>query len=272
MAFGAPPVDGLGSTGGFKLQVQDRAGAGFEALQGAVENVIRGGEAQPGLVGLFSSFSAKQPQLYVDIDRTKAKAHGVALDDVFDTLQVYLGSAYVNDFTRFGRNWQVNVQADAAFRLRPEDIGALEVRNAGRQDGSAGDAAHRCATPRVRPSSTTTTCIPSAEINRQHCARRQLGQAIALMETVAQRELPTGMGFEWTELTLQQILAGKTADVRVRLRRAPRLPGAGRRSTRAGRCRCAIILIVPMCLLAAITGVWAVGSTTTSSRRSVWSC
>src|SRR5215468_8710658 len=129
VAFGAPPVDGLGSTGGFKLQVQDRADAGFEALQGAAENVIRGGEAQKGLVGLFSSFRASQPQLYVDIDRTKAKALGVALDDVFATLQVYLGSSYVNDFTRFGRNWQVNVQADAAFRMRPEDIGALKVRS-----------------------------------------------------------------------------------------------------------------------------------------------
>src|SRR5215470_6493158 len=113
VAFGAPPVDGLGSTGGFKLQVQDRADAGFEALQGAVENVIHAGGAQPGLVGLFSSFRASQPQLYVDIDRTKAKSLGVALDDVFATLQVYLGSSYVNDFTRFGRNWQVNVQADS---------------------------------------------------------------------------------------------------------------------------------------------------------------
>ena len=152
VAFGAPPVDGLGSTGGFKLQVQDRADAGFEALQGAVENVIRGGDAQPGLVGLFSSFRATQPQLYVDIDRTKAKALGVALDDVFATLQVYLGSAYVNDFTRFGRNWQVNVQADAAFRVRPEDIGALKVRNAATARWSRWRRCSPCTTSRVPPS------------------------------------------------------------------------------------------------------------------------
>src|SRR4030095_8709815 len=126
VAFGAPPVDGLGSTGGFKLQVQDRADAGFEALQGAVENVIRAGDAQPGLVGLVSSRGASHPRVYVDIDRTNAKALGLALDDAFATLQVYLGSAYVNDFTRFGRNWQGHVPADAGVRLLAEGIGARQ--------------------------------------------------------------------------------------------------------------------------------------------------
>jgi multidrug efflux pump len=258
VAFGAPPVDGLGSTGGFKLQVQDRADAGFEALQGAVENVIRGGEAQKGLVGLFSSFRASQPQLYVDIDRTKAKALGVALDDVFNTLQVYLGSAYVNDFTRFGRNWQVNVQADAAFRIRPEDIGALKVRS---RDGKMVPLATLLS---VRD--TTGPAIvnhynmfPSAEVSGGTAPGVSSGTAIALMEAVAQQELPTGMGFEWTELTLQQILAGNTAVfvfafgallvfmVLAGQYESWSLPGA-------------IILIVPMCLLAAITGVWVVGS------------
>jgi multidrug efflux pump len=258
VAFGAPPVDGLGSTGGFKLQVQDRADAGFEALQGAVENVIRGGEAQAGLVGLFSSFRASQPQLYVDIDRTKAKALGVALDDVFATLQVYLGSAYVNDFTRFGRNWQVNVQADASFRIRPEDIGALKVRS---RDGKMVPLATLLS---VRD--TTGPAIvnhynmfPSAEVSGGTAPGVSSGTAIGLMEAVAQRELPTGMGFEWTELTLQQILAGNTAVfvfafgallvfmVLAGQYESWSLPGA-------------IILIVPMCLLAAITGVWVVGS------------
>ncbi len=117
--FGAPPVDGLGSTGGFKLQVQDRGGLGLEALQGAVANVVEQGNAQPGLAGLFSTFSASQPQIYVDVDRVKAQAQGVDLDTVFDTLQAYLGSAYVNDITLYNRNWQVNVQADAHYRLRP---------------------------------------------------------------------------------------------------------------------------------------------------------
>jgi multidrug efflux pump len=258
VAFGAPPVDGLGSTGGFKLQVQDRSDAGFEALQGVVENVIRAGEAQPGLVGLFSSFRAAQPQLYVDIDRTKAKALGVALDDVFATLQVYLGSAYVNDFTRFGRNWQVNVQADAGFRIRPEDIGALKVRS---RDGKMVPLATLLS---VRD--TTGPAIvyhynmfPSAEVSGGTARGVSSGTAIGLMEGVARRELPTGMGFEWTELTLQEILAGNTAVfvfafgallvfmVLAGQYESWSLPGA-------------IILIVPMCLLAAITGVWAVGS------------
>jgi multidrug efflux pump len=258
VAFGAPPVDGLGSTGGFKLQVQDRADAGFEALQGAVENVIRAGGAQPGLIGLFSSFRASQPQLYVDIDRTKAKALGVALDDVFATLQVYLGSAYVNDFTRFGRNWQVNVQADAAFRVRPEDIGALKVRS---RDGKMVPLATLLS---VRD--TTGPAIvyhynmfPSADVSGATAPGVSSGTAIGLMEAVAQGELPTGMGFEWTELTLQEILAGNTAVfvfafgallvfmVLAGQYESWSLPGA-------------IILIVPMCLLAAITGVWVVGS------------
>src|SRR5262249_11358659 len=127
--FGAPPVDGLGSTGGFKLQVEDRGGLGLETLQGTVANVSEKGNKQPGLTGLFSSFSVNQPQLYVDVDRVKAQKEGVDLDVVFDPLQAYLGSAYVNDITLNNRNWQVNVQADANYRLRAEDVGKLQVRN-----------------------------------------------------------------------------------------------------------------------------------------------
>ena len=130
VVFGAPPVDGLGTTGGFKMQVQDRSGHGLEALQGSVANVIDKGNSQPGLVGLFSTFSTSQPQLFVDVDRDKAQTEGVDLDTVFDTLQAYLGSAYVNDITLYNRNWQVNVQADARYRLRPQDVGNLKVRNA----------------------------------------------------------------------------------------------------------------------------------------------
>src|SRR5207237_8559075 len=117
-------------TCGFKLQVMDKGGLGLENLQGAVANVAAKGNSQPGLVGLFSSFSAGQPQLYVDVDRVKAKKQGVALNDVFDTLSIYLGSAYANDITLFNRNWQVNVQADAGYRLKAEDVGRLRVRNA----------------------------------------------------------------------------------------------------------------------------------------------
>src|SRR5205814_10440665 len=128
--FNAPPVDGLGSTGGFKVQIQDRRGAGLRSLQGAVQNAVQVGNQDPRLAGLFSSFSVTQPQLYLDIDREKAKAQGVSLNDIFQALQANLGSVYVNDFTFQNRNWQVNVQADPASRMRVEDVGNLEVRNA----------------------------------------------------------------------------------------------------------------------------------------------
>ncbi len=128
--FGAPPVEGLGSTGGIKLQIQDKRDAGLRALQGAVQATADEGQRQPGIAALFSTFSVNQPQIFVEIDRDKAKAQSVSLDDVNNTLQSYLGSYYVNDFTFQNRNWQVNVQADPKYRMRVEDIGRLEVRNA----------------------------------------------------------------------------------------------------------------------------------------------
>jgi multidrug efflux pump len=258
VTFGAPPVDGLGNTGGFKLQVQDRADAGSDALQGAVETMIRAGSAQPELVGLFSSFRAAQPQLYLDVDRAKAKALGVSLDDVFSTLQIYLGSAYVNDFTRFGRNWQVNVQADAGFRVDPGDVGQLKVRN---RDGAMVPLATLVKVRDITGPAIVNryNMFPSAEIAGGTPPGVSSGQAISIIETLAGKELPSTMSFEWTELTLQQILAGNTAifvfilgAVLVFMVLAAQyeswsLPGA-------------IILIVPMCLLAAIAGVWVVGS------------
>ena len=128
--FGAPPVEGLGSTGGIKLQIQDKRDAGLRALQGAVQATADEGQRQPGIAALFSTFSVTQPQIFVEIDREKAKAQSVSLDDVNNTLQSYLGSYYVNDFTFQNRNWQVNIQADPKYRMRVEDIGRLEVRNA----------------------------------------------------------------------------------------------------------------------------------------------
>ena len=181
--FGAPPIDGLGSTGGFKMQVQDRSGAGLEALQGAVANVAGKGNSQPGLVGLFSSFSANQPQLYVDVDRVKAKKQGVALNDVFETLQVYLGSAYVNDITLFNRNWQVNVQADARYRLRAEDVGKLQVRNA---DGEMVPLETMITVRDVTGPAIVNhyNSKPSAEITGNTAPGVSSGQAIALMDQI----------------------------------------------------------------------------------------
>jgi multidrug efflux pump len=254
--FGAPPIDGLGSTGGFKLQVEDRSGGGMEALQGAVANITSKGNAQPGLVGLFSSFSANQPQLYVDVDRVKAKKQGVSLNDLFETLQVYLGSAYVNDITLFNRNWQVNVQADARYRLRAEDVGKLRVRN------SAGEMVPLEAMTTIRDVAGPAivnhyNSKPSAEVSGSTAPGVSSGQAIAMMEQISKKELPAGMGFEWTELTYQQIEAGKDlltklvfplAVVFVFLVLAAQYE--------SWSLPMAIILIVPMCLLAAIVGIW----------------
>jgi multidrug efflux pump len=257
VAFGAPPVEGLGSTGGFKLQIQDRADVGLAGLQEAVASVVEKGNAQPGLVGLFSSFRANQPQLYLDVDRVKAKSLGVNLNDVFNTLQVYLGSAYVNDFTRFGRNWQVNVQADSRFRVRPEDIGKLQVRNVN------GDMVPLATLVRVEDTTGPAlvnryNMFRSAEVNGNTAPGTSSGRAIRIMEEIAGQELPAGMGFEWTELTLQQILAGNTA---------PLVFGLGTllvflvlaAQYESWSLPLAIILIVPMCLLAAIAGIWLAG-------------
>jgi multidrug efflux pump len=258
VTFGAPPVDGLGNTGGFKLQVQDRADAGPEALQGSVETMIRAGTAQPGLVGLFSSYRATQPQLYLDVDRVKAKALGVSLDDVFQTLQIYLGSAYANDFTRFGRNWQVNIQADAAYRIEPENIGQLKVRN---RNGdmvplSTLVSVHDTTGPAIV---NRYNMFPSAEIAGSTAPGVSSGQAISTMEALAAKELPATMSFEWTELTLQQILAGNTA-VFVFILGAVLVFMVLAAQYESWSLPAAIILIVPMCLLAAIAGVWVVGS------------
>ena len=254
--FNAPPVDGLGSTGGFKLQVQDRRGAGLRALAGAVRNLSFQGSADPGIAGLFSSFSVNQPQLFVDIDREKAKAQKVSLDDINKTLQANLGSFYVNDFTFQNRNWQVNVQADPNDRLRVENIGRLEVRNGN------GDRVPLRTLINVRNDSGPAVVnhynlYPSAEINGNAAPGVSSGQSIAIMDRLADEQLPSTMGYEWTELTLQQLLAEKDvltklvfplAVVFVFLVLAAQYE--------SWSLPLAIILIVPMCLLAAVVGVW----------------
>jgi multidrug efflux pump len=221
--------------------------------------MVEKGNAQPGLVGLFSSFRAKQPQLYLDVDRTKAKSLGVPLSDVFDTLQVYLGSSYANDFTRFGRNWQVNVQADSQFRIRPEDIGRLKVRNA------KGDMVPLGTLVRIEESAGPAivnryNMYPSAEINGATNPGTSSGDAIKIMETLSKRELPSSFGFEWTELTFQEIEAAKDplspfifplSVLFVFLSLAAQYE--------SWSLPFAIILIVPMCVLSAMIGVWLNG-------------
>jgi multidrug efflux pump len=258
VAFGAPPIDGLGNTGGFKLQVQDRGSAGSAELQQAVDTLAAAGNTNPALAGLFTSFRSSQPQLYVELNRSQAKMQGVSITDIFQTLQAYLGSAYVNDFTFENRNWQVNVQAEAKYRLRQEDIGKLKVRN---RDGkmvplSALLSVQDYAGPAIV---NRYNMYPSAEINGNTAPGVSSGQAITIMDSLSASELPAGFGKEWTELTLQQILAGNTA-IFVFLLGTVFVFLVLSAQYESWSLPLSIILIVPMCLLAAITGVWAVGS------------
>ena len=263
VAFGAPPIDGLGNSGGFKLQVLDRTSAGPQRLEAAAAALVDAAAAQPGLTGLFSGFRADEPKFFVDIDREKVKAQGVDLAEVNAALQIYLGSAYVNDWTAFGRNWPVLVQADRDYRMRREDIGRLEVRNA------AGEMVPLSTLVTVTDTSGPAVVnhfnlLPSADITGSTLPGTSSGDAIAILEALAaqppegQGILPPGMEFAWTELSLQQILAGNTAwivfalgTVFVFLVLAAQYE--------SWSLPLAIILIVPMCLLAAIAGVWIAG-------------
>ena len=263
VAFGAPPIDGLGNAGGFKLQVLDRASAGPQRLEAAAAALVDAATAQPGLTGLFCGFRADEPKFFVDIDREKVKAQGIDLAEVNAALQVYLGSAYVNDWTAFGRNWPVLVQADRDFRMRREDISRLEVRN------SAGEMVPLSTLVTVTDSSGPAVVnhfnlLPSADINGSTLPGTSSGDAIALMEALAspppegQGVLPPGMEFAWTELSLQQILAGNTAGIVFALGTVfVFLVLAAQYESWS--LPLAIILIVPMCLLAAIAGVWIAG-------------
>jgi multidrug efflux pump len=207
--FPPPPVQGLGTIGGFRLQVEDRGSAGFEELYKQTQNLIAKGNATPGLAGLFSSFQINVPQIRADVDREKAKSQGVDLQNLYDTMQIYLGSLYANDFNRFGRTYQVNVQAEPQFRLQAEDIVKLKTRNA------AGDMIPLKSFVSVESSSGPDRVMHynsfvTAEINGAAAPGFSTGQAQKIMEDLAHRELPNGMTFEWTELTYQQILAGNT--------------------------------------------------------------
>lgn len=260
LAFGAPPVDGIGSTGGFKIQVEDRAASTPQVLQGAVDNLIREGSQQPQLTSLFTSFRASQPQLQIDVDRTKAKSLGVPLSEIFNTLQAYLGSAYVNDFTRFGRNWQVNVQADSAFRVEREDVGKLKVRN------SQGEMVPLATLIQIRDITGPAivnhyNMFPSAEITGGTAPGVSSGQAVTLVDELARQHLPGNtMSTEWTELTLQQILASKDLLTKLVFPLGVIFVFLVLASQyESWSMPMAIILIVPMCLFAAITGIQLVG-------------
>src|SRR5213078_3652961 len=257
LAVPPPPVMGLGTIGGFKLFVEDRADLGYDALFQTLQTMIGKGRQTPGLAGLFSTFTVNVPQLDADIDRVKAKLEGVPLQNLFETMQIYLGSLYVNDFNRFGRTYQVIAQADAPFRDRPEDITRLKTRNVKGQMVPLGTLVKVTET-HGPDRAMRYNGYPAAEINGGPAPGFSSGQAEALITKLSNENLPKGMTMDWTELTYQRILAGNTAVyvyplclllvflVLAAQYESFRLP-------------LAIILIVPLCLLFAIAGVWISG-------------
>ena len=254
--FGPPAVDGLGNAGGFKVMIQDRSGTGFGGLQDAADTFAAQGNQRPGLAGLFNAFRANTPQMFVEVDREKCKSLGVPLNDVFLTLQVYLGGFYANDFNRFGRTWQVNLQADPAFRLTADDVRKLKVRNLMR------DMVPLASIVEVRDIAgpgliTRYNGVVAATINGGTLPGVSSGQMISTVDDLAATELPPGMTSLWTELTLLQIRAGNTAMVVFALAvvLVYLLLAAQYESLRLPF---AVILVVPMCLLCSVIGVaWA---------------
>ena len=252
--FPPPPVAGIGTTGGFKLQLQDRASAGDAALDEATKAFMAKAAQAPEIAGLFTSYRVNVPQLYADIDRTRARQFGVPVADIFETMQIYLGSLYVNDFNRFGRTYTVRVQADARFRARAEDVGRLKVRS------TNGEMVPLSALMRVGPSFGPESAMRyngffSADISGEPAPGYSSGQAQDAVKRIAAETLPAGIGFEWTELTYQEILAGNSAvwvfPLAVFL---VFLVLAAQYESLA--LPLSIIMIVPMGLLAAMTGVW----------------
>lgn len=252
--FPPPPVMGLGTTGGFKLYVEDRADLGLDALYEGTQTLMGEAYKNPALAGMFSSFTVNTPQLDADIDRAKAKAQGVPLQNVFETMQINLGSLYVNDFNRFGRTYQVVAQADAEFRDRADDILRLKTRNAAGQLVSLGSVVN------VRESYGPDRVMryngyPAAEISGAPAAGFSSGQAEALMQKLADANLPKGLALEWTELTYQKVLAGNAglwvyplSILLVFLVLAAQYESF--------RLPFAVILIVPMALFSAMLGLW----------------
>ena len=209
-AFLPPAISGLGVAGGFQIQIEDRGGVGLQELNTMALEMIQDGNAQTGLSGLNTTFRVDVPQLFAEVDRTKAKTLGIPLNEVFGTLQAYLGSAYVNDFNKFGRTWQVMVQADHQFRVTPADIRRLDVRNASGEMVPLGTLIDVEET--VGPQSILRyNLYPTASITGEAAPGFSSGQALNLMEQLAEQKLPTSMGYEWTGMSYQEKKVGSEA-------------------------------------------------------------
>ena len=255
--FPPPPVMGLGQLGGFKMQLEDRGNLGYEALSNAVNAFVKRAAQTPELGPTFSAYQINVPQLDVDLDRVKAKQLGVNVADVFDTMQIYLGSLYVNDFNAFGRVYQVRVQADAPFRDTADDIGLLKTRNA------AGTMVPLSSLVTVQPSYGPEMVVryngfTAADVNGGPAPGFSSGQAEAAAERIAAEVLPRGVKLEWTDLTYQKILVGNAglwvfpiSVLLVFLVLAAQYESL--------TLPLAILLIVPMSVLSALFGVWLTG-------------
>jgi len=255
--FPPPPVQGLGAVGGFKLFVEDRANLGFEELYKQVQTAAVAGQAEPSLLGLFSSFQVSVPQIDVHVDRERVKTYGLPLTDVFDTLQVYLGSLYANDFNRFGRTYQVNVQAESSFRLQPEQIARLKTRNDRGEMVPLGSVLQVSRT--YGPDQVMHyNGFPAAEINGAPSPGHSSGQAQSAMAALLKRTLPNGMTFEWTELAYQDAISGNTMFLIFPLC-VLLVYGVLAAQYESLSLPFTVILIVPMTLLSAIGGVWLTG-------------
>ncbi|MCA0279367.1 MAG: efflux RND transporter permease subunit [Proteobacteria bacterium] len=255
--FPPPPVPGLGTTGGFKLQIEDRSGAGLEALARVQGEIMAKAAAAPELAGMMASFQVNAPQVHVDLDRVKAKTQHVPLTGIFETLQVNLGSLYANDFNRFGRTYRVIVQADAPFRAEVDDIARLKVRNA------SGDMVPLAALASIATSSGPDRVMhyngyPSVDITGGPAAGYASGEATAAIERIMAETLPAGMAYEWTDLTFQEKQAGNSAMIVFPLAvlLAFLILAAQYNSWSLPF---AVLLIAPLALLSAISGVWLSG-------------
>ncbi|MFT3870940.1 MAG: efflux RND transporter permease subunit [Nibricoccus sp.] len=252
--FPPPPVRGVGTIGGFKFYVEDRSDAGLDALFDATQGLMSTARQTPGLTGIFSSYTVNTPQLKAEVDRAKAKALGIPLSNLFETMQINLGSLYVNDFNRFGRTYQVVAQADAEFRNTADDILRLKTRN------SSGQLVPLGTVVKVQETYGPDRVMryngyPAAEVNGAAAPGFSSGEAESLMEKLAAANLPKGMALDWTELTFQRIIAGNTGIyvfplsiflvflVLAAQYESFRLPFA-------------VILIVPMALFSALFGLW----------------
>ena len=248
-----PSVPGIGTGGGFKMYVQDRAGRGPRALEQAVGTITGRANQIPGLVQVFTLFNTATPRFYADIDRTKAEMLGVPITRFFDTLSTYMGSTYVNDFNILGRTYRVTAQADNPFRLTLRDVETLRTRSVSNDMVPLGSVANfREITGPYRV--PRYNLFPAAEVQGATLPGFSTGQAIAAMEGMIAANLPSGFGFEWTEIALQEKATGNTAVVAFSLAVVFvfLLLAAQYESVLLPL---AVILIVPMCLLAAISGV-----------------